>query len=238
MTDTGANRKKTNPNGRRKAPPVTLAAMPTSWDQGPITLPALTGGKVDMAVSELRDRLKHAKAKPRKIFKEDGEFDRMETLEEARDRIAPKVAAQYMTERWGRTEPATDFDPETGREARNPNGIRRRRRESWVHIYGRQGRLTGAQIGAAEKLRMAAEGMRERDPLAAIGEIRHNSGDVAASRVDARRYFRALWDRIPISSRPVVERVVLDDEPIWRGSGKDGHGRHMQRLRVGLDAIA
>ena len=135
------------------------------------------------------------------------------------------------------TEPATDFDPETGRETPNPNGVRRRRRESWVRIYGHRN-LSEAQVAAAEKLRMAAEGMRERDPLAAIGEVRTAGGDPQVAYVDARRYFRQLWAAIPLASRPVVERVVLDDLPIWSGCGRAAWGRHMQRLSDGLCAIA
>lgn len=138
-----------------------------------------------------------------------------------------------------REEPATDFDPETGRETQNPNGIKRRRRDNWVRIYGqKKDGLEPHHVAAAEKLRMASEGMRERDPLARIGEISGRGGDPQAARVDARQYFRSLWAAIPTDCRPVIERVVLDDEPIWCGAGKAGHERHMQRLKRGLDAIA
>lgn len=138
-----------------------------------------------------------------------------------------------------REEPATDFDPDTGRETQNPNGIRRRRRDNWVRIYGqKKGGLEPHHVAAAEKLRMASEGMRERDPLARIGEIAARGGDPQVARVDARQYFRAMWAVIPTDCRPVIERVVLDDEPIWSGAGRAGHERHMQRLKRGLNAIA
>ena len=136
-----------------------------------------------------------------------------------------------------REEPATDIDPETGKETPNPNNVRRRRRDDWVIRYFRGGKLNAAQAAAAAKLRMASEGRRERDPLAAIGDVRHTGDDDPLARyVDNRRLFRELWARIPQSSRPVVERVVLQDQPIWR-TGPATRERHMQRLRDGLDAI-
>ena len=129
------------------------------------------------------------------------------------------------------------IDPETGKETPNPNGVRRVRRVSWVYAYAARGELNRSQVAAAEKLRMASEGMRERDPLAAIGEIKAKSGDRAAAMVDARRWFHELWASIPTSSRPVIERVVIDDLPIWAGCGSAAWARHMSRLVAGLDAI-
>lgn len=136
-----------------------------------------------------------------------------------------------------REEPATDIDPETGRETRNPNLIKRHRRQAWVHIYAAQGKLTAKQAAAADTLRMAAEGMQERDPIAALGIRAPGGSDPEASRVDRRAYFRELWANIPVSSRPVIERVVLDDQPIWHGNASQ-RDRHMLRLSAGLDAIA
>lgn len=138
-----------------------------------------------------------------------------------------------------RVEPATDIDPETGKETANPNGIKRRRRVPWVRIYRKQGALTAEQEAAAEKLVMAAEGMRERDPLAALASVRaRGNHDPEAARVDARRYFRELWAKVPQASRPVIERVVLDDLAIWAGCGQATRERHMKRLCDGLDAIS
>lgn len=138
-----------------------------------------------------------------------------------------------------RVEPATDIDPETGKETANPNGIKRRRRDNWVARYLRGDKITAKQAAAAETLRMASEGMRERDPLAALVVIRaRGNHDPEAARVDARRYFRELWAKVPQDSRPVIERVVLDDLPIWSGGGIEARERHIQRLRDGLDAIS
>lgn len=137
-----------------------------------------------------------------------------------------------------RTETATEFDPNTGKESPNPNGVMRRRRDNWVKRYERAGHLTRSQTSIAERLRMASEGMREKDPLAALRIDRlHGQSDPEASRVDARRYFLSLWASVPISSRPVIERVVIEDHPIWHGNSVQ-RARHMQRLRDGLDAIA
>jgi hypothetical protein len=137
-----------------------------------------------------------------------------------------------------RTEAATDIDPETGKETPNPNGIKRRRRDSWVERYFRAGHLTDAQAAVAIRLRMASEGMRERDPLAALRIDRMaGQSDPEAARVDSRSWFREMWAQVPQSSRPVLERVVLDDLPIWHGNPAQ-RDRHMQRLCAGLDAIA
>lgn len=134
-------------------------------------------------------------------------------------------------------EPATEIDPETGKETPNPNNVQRMRRQSWVAIYEKAGHLDKRQVAAAEKLRMAADGLRDRDPLAALGEVRAlGCGDPQAARVDARRFFRDLWAAIPTASRPVIERVVIDDLPIWHGNLLQ-RDRHMLRLTQGLDAI-
>lgn len=150
------------------------------------------------------------------------------------DRGAPGEANQVRLI----DEPATEIDPETGKETPNPNGVRRRRRQTWVALYTKAGHISAAQAANAVKLCMASEGMRERDPLAALGDVRSGGrSDKDAARVDARRYFRRLWDAIPSSSRPVVERVVILDEPIWRGN-QATRARHFKRLQAGLDAIA
>lgn len=137
-----------------------------------------------------------------------------------------------------RVEPATDIDPETGRETPNPNGVMRRRRDDWVTRYERKGKLSKDQAAAAAKLRDASEGHRDRDPLAALSGVRATGYfDPLAAHVDRRAYFRELWARIPAHCKPVVERVVIEDQPIWNGNPAT-RDRHMQRLRDGLDAIS
>lgn len=141
-----------------------------------------------------------------------------------------------------REEPATDIDPETGKDTPNPNGVRRVRRQSWVEVYHLQGKLTKAQAAAAANLYAAWAGHPARDPLAAIGETvdRTPYTDPQSKIVDARRMFRAMWARVPMASRPVIEHVVLNERPLRSMAGcTDGHtaDRHMLRLREGLDAI-
>ena len=137
-----------------------------------------------------------------------------------------------------KSEPATDIDPETGRETPNPNGVHRMRRVPWVIIYANQGHLTRAHVGAANELRAAAEGRQERDPLAAIVKVKEaGSSDPEADRVDARARYLEMWAMVPRASRPVVERVAIKDLPIWHGNPAM-RARHMSRLVAGLDAIA
>lgn len=136
-----------------------------------------------------------------------------------------------------RVEPATAEDKDTGREVLT--GGKRRRRQTWVQLYARKGELTRAQLLAAERLARAAEGFPDRDPLAAISGIRSTHDfDPQAARVDAREEFRKVWAMVPAASKPVLQRVVLEDEAIWHGCGQATWARHMQRLREGLDAIA
>lgn len=138
-----------------------------------------------------------------------------------------------------RREPATEIDPETGKETPNPNNVKRMRRVSWVAIYEGAGYLNHRQAAAAERLRMAADGMPDRDPLAALDAIRvRGGGDMQAARIDARRLFRELWADVPQASKPVLERVVIEDKAIWSGGGIAARDRHIKRLCEGLDAIA
>ncbi len=135
------------------------------------------------------------------------------------------------------TEPATAEDKDTGREVRT--GGKRKRRQTWAQIYARKGELSATQLLAAERLARAAEGYPDRDPLAAVLSPKGTDGfDPQAARVDAREQFRRLWAEVPSSSKRVLQRVVLEDQPVWSGCGAAAWERHMQRLRDGLNAIA
>lgn len=170
---------------KRRKKPVTVPAMPTSWDAG-------AEGPAN------RDRL--------------------------------------------RKEPATEFDPATGKETANPNGIERYRRETWVAKYARKGKLTKQQAAAAEALFYAASGFPNRDPLAAIvcrvdGK---SDDDPLVSKVDRRRAFYRLWKQIPDRCKPFVEHVVINDLSIRSMNGcinGQAEERYMRRLCQGLDAI-
>lgn len=142
-----------------------------------------------------------------------------------------------------REEPATEFDPQTGKETENPNNVRRFRRETWVAKYTRKGKLTKAQAAAAEALFYAASGFPNRDPLAAIvckvdGK---SDDDPLVSKVDRRRAFYRMWKLVPERCKPFVEHVVLNDLSIRSMNGcinGQAEARYMERLREGLDAIS
>lgn len=136
-------------------------------------------------------------------------------------------------------EPATDIDPETGKETPNPNSVKRRRRVPILVLMLRNRTITDEQATAAARFWMASHGRVEADPLAALNghaPIR-GSSDSQAARVDARREYLAMLARIPLACRPVIDRVVIEDKPVW-GTNPATRERHMQRLRTGLDAIA
>ena len=135
-------------------------------------------------------------------------------------------------------EPATEFDPTTGRETPNPNRVIRHRRKPWVQVYAAPAGLTREHLAAAERLHHAAHGIIERDPLAAIVVDESRTGrDAQVALIDARRRFRSMRDSIPSASWPVIERVVIEDRPLWRGGNPGTRARHLQRLRDGLDAM-
>ena len=132
-------------------------------------------------------------------------------------------------------------DVETGKRT-NPNGIKGARRRPWVETYHRQGKLTDAQYGAALALYAAYQGRRDRDPLAAMEDIkaRHSGADPQVLAFDLKRTFFDMWARIPKSSQPVIQHVVLDDHParsIAGCSNTASHDRHIARMVAGLDAI-
>lgn len=119
----------------------------------------------------------------------------------------------------------------------NPNGVKGVRRETWVMRYLRTGKLTTRQFMAALSMQDAAAGMPAQDPLSALSIDKGQGGsDPEAARVDARATFRRMWALVPQSSRPVLERVVLNDMAVWTGGR--AQARHMERLAVGLDMVA
>lgn len=141
-----------------------------------------------------------------------------------------------------REEPATDFDPETGKESPNPNGIKRHRRETWVEIYAKDGLISRLELAAASNLRSLAEGLAARDPLAAIVKV---DGAGASGlrpeelKCDRRREFWIEWRHVPIECRDVIEKVVINDTNIEEAFGRKMYQRleAYAKLRVGLQAI-
>lgn len=140
-----------------------------------------------------------------------------------------------------RVEPATDYDPETGKDQPNPNGVKRNRRESWVDKYARKGKLTPSQHAAAQALYSAYAGYPTKDPLAAILAKVQGGGcsDPLVAAIDKKRDFFAMWRQVPKASRPFIRHVVIDDLSIRSMNGCNGRSEpiYMQRLCAGLDAI-
>ena len=137
-------------------------------------------------------------------------------------------------------EAATDIDPETGRETRNPNRVTRMRRRPWIDTYLLQGKLTVAQVSIARELQDASEGAKIADPLAALrGQIDRDSRapDPQAAAFDARRKFHRMWRNVPTNARPVIEAVVIEDMPITRFAKGSSAERQMKRLAQGLDDL-
>lgn len=139
-------------------------------------------------------------------------------------------------------EAATDFDVNTGKDAPNPNGVRRHRRVIWIDHYEQKGKLTRAQCAMGHILYAAYHGSPNRDPLAAMGDRVDGggAGDAQVSAIDRKRELYRMKARIPQGAWPFVEHVVIMDRPIRAMAGcADGHAesRYMARLCNGLDAI-
>jgi hypothetical protein len=140
------------------------------------------------------------------------------------------------------SEDAVEFDHATGRPKKNVNGVRRMRRETWVEIYFKQGKLTKPQAAAAERLYAAYAGHVARDPIAAL-ESTVDGGkcdEPMVTRLDRQRLFWALWRAVPTRCRPVIEHVVLDDRSLRSMTGCANGARelvYMKRLVDGLEAL-
>jgi hypothetical protein len=139
------------------------------------------------------------------------------------------------------TEARGEVDAITGKRI-NPNGIKGKRRTPWVETYRKQGKLSDAEYTTAIRLYAAYQGYPDKDSLAAIGEVRvAGNGGPLASLIDSRREFYAMWADVPLSSRYIVEQVVLLDNPIRStpgGSNYELRKSQLQRLCVGLSAIS
>lgn len=151
------------------------------------------------------------------------------------------MGPQTAMQRAGKVvEPVVHVDAETGRRV-NPNGVLRTRRERWVDRYLRRGLLSDGQYAVACELIAASEGQAAQDPLAAL-RVDRSYGDVdpMVGYVDGRQKFRRMWVLVPLSSRPVMDHVLVQDQSLRSMAGCiDGRteARHLGRLLVGLDAL-
>jgi hypothetical protein len=152
--------------------------------------------------------------------------------------LGPATPAQMQNKV---VEEVTHIDAATGR-AVNPNQVIRTRRETWVATLHRRGNLTDVQALIAVELLEASLGMVAQDPLCALLAHARTSGhDPAVARVDARAKFRAMWMRVPVYARAVVEHVVLRDGSVRQMAGdtsSTGAARRLALLQAGLNALA
>ena len=133
-----------------------------------------------------------------------------------------------------------EVDENTGK-VKNPNGVRGVRRRLWVETYWQQGKITRGQLNVARELLDAHEGRKTQDPLAAI-KIDRQTGkpDPQAAAFDKRRKFHAMWAVVPLSARPVIEHVVINNRPLRAMAGCSSARsaeRHLERMRKGLDLL-
>ena len=120
----------------------------------------------------------------------------------------------------------------------NPNSMYGKRRKVWITTYLDQGKLTKKQHIVADMLYRASVGKLSDDPLAALRIDKLPApSDPAGAAFDARRHFHRMWEHVPGYARPVIERVVLEDRPVWASSGPQ-QARHIDRLARGLEALA
>ena len=84
----------------------------------------------------------------------------------------------------------------------------------------------------------ASVGKLSDDPLAALRIDKLPApSDPAGAAFDARRHFHRMWEHVPGYARTVIERVVLEDRPVWATSGQQ-KARHLDRLARGLEELA
>lgn len=141
-------------------------------------------------------------------------------------------------------EPATEIDPDTGKERPNPNRVTRVRRILVLEEYASRGAITPRQLAMGLELYAASAGVPERDALAAIGEVAPDRapGLSIVQMMDARRKFWAMRDclrRILPEAWPAVEAVCVLNETLGaRHAKKRDRNAAMHSLRSGLDVLA
>ena len=146
--------------------------------------------------------------------------------------------AQYLTiiEERGYT------DPKTGKY-HNPNGLKGRRRVSWVELYGAKEALTKRQVKAGLILLKAFEQTQRSAP--AIRKVQVDTFpkpdahiDILVDRMD--KYHR-IAQYIPNKYRPFINHVVLQNRSIRSMAGCTGsrsQRRYLERFSDGLEILA
>jgi hypothetical protein len=138
-------------------------------------------------------------------------------------------------------EDAAWTNPETGKKE-NPNGVKRARRVSWAEVYRNKGKLTARQYNAATMLQGAWERTQRSQPAIRKVKVDSTTKPDAARAIQADRLskFHAIYRHVPLSAKPVIDHVVIDNRPAGQMAGARGRslGRHMARLSEGLEKVA
>ena len=152
--------------------------------------------------------------------------------------MGPDTAAQ----RCGKViEDAKMWDAEKG-EYVNPNGVKRARRVDMCSTYYKRGQINERQHNAAMKLREAYEATMKSPP--AIREIQVDDSPapdrIVELQIDRLSRFSGLMRHVPVSSKAVVDIVVLDNHSIGRLKQYRAYkfARGLAALQDGLDAVA
>lgn len=130
-------------------------------------------------------------------------------------------------------EPATEFDPATGKDAPNPNGIRRVRRMDPLEILHRKGQISTAGFNTAEKLRDAFEatqrspGWPDNDRVQSSPKPDH----AVTIQIDRLSRFAQIMGAVPRADKSIISACVLD-----RASPQKAGG--IEHLRSALDRLA
>lgn len=140
-------------------------------------------------------------------------------------------------------EPAVDIDPETGKEAKNPNGSQRRRRLSRIDDMHRRKQLDNRQWQAAQHLQDAWEStLRTPEKIKRVQVDTSPKPDAQiAIQVDRMTRLVAVSRYIPQHAKQVVWWVVCDNRSVASMPGARNtyrRSRYTERLRDGLDALA
>ena len=139
-------------------------------------------------------------------------------------------------------EEAAEINPKTGKK-HNPNGVKRRRRISWVEHYGRKGHLTREQVNAGLRLQEAFERTQRRPP--ALKKVQVDSSPKPDANIaiqcDRMDKYHRIARHIPTRYRPFIDHVVIHNRPIRAMKGcYNGRqeGRYLERLAEGLQYLA
>lgn len=141
-------------------------------------------------------------------------------------------------------EPATDFDPITGKETPNPNGTKRARRVDLLEVWAKKGAITAGGYNAAVALRDAFEatqrapGWPDNDRVQSSPKPDH----AVAIQTDRLSAYHRIARLVPASDWPIIDCCVLHGALPHRAAVRWGwaklqHERHVIGLGLLRDAL-